>query len=72
MKLKIAIAFALIAGLSPALASARTQTPSVHQHGSTMHDRSPHMRTHDSQPHTKVGARLYRAPESHSRARQDS
>jgi hypothetical protein len=51
MKLRVAIAFALIVGLSPALASARTQTPSVHQHGSTIHDRSPHLHTHESQPH---------------------
>ena len=56
MKLRIAIVFALIAGLSPALALARTQTPSVHQpgihqHGSTFHDRAPHIRSHESQPH---------------------
>jgi len=56
MKLRLAFAFALIAGLSPALAVARTQTPSVHQpslhqHGSTFHDRSPHFRSHEPQPH---------------------
>ncbi len=51
MKLKVAIALALIAGLSPALAVARTQTPTVHQHGSTFHDRTPHVRLHESQPH---------------------
>lgn len=51
MKLKVAFALALIAGLSPAFAVARTQTPSVHQHGSTFHDRSPHQRSHESQPH---------------------
>jgi hypothetical protein len=37
--------------LSPMLAVARTHTPSVHQHGSTIHDRTPHARTHESQPH---------------------
>lgn len=51
MKLRLAFVFALIAGLSPALAVARMQTPSVHQHGSTFHDRSPHQRSHESQPH---------------------
>ena len=51
MKLRIAIAFALIASLSPALAVARTQTPSVHQHGTTFHDRAPHIRSHESQAH---------------------
>ncbi len=56
MKLKIVIAVALIAGLSPALAVARTQTASLHQtslhqHGSSFHDRSPHVRSHESQPH---------------------
>ncbi len=56
MKLRIAFVFALIAGLSPALAVARTQTlsvhqPGIHQHGSTFHDRSPHIRSHESQPH---------------------
>ncbi len=51
MKLRIAIVFALVASLSPMLAVARTHTPSVHQHGSTIHDRTPHARTHESQPH---------------------
>jgi hypothetical protein len=51
MKLRLAFVFALIAGLSPALAVARTQTPSVRQHGSTFHDRSPHFRSHEPQPH---------------------
>ncbi|WP_263373340.1 hypothetical protein [Granulicella aggregans] len=52
MKLRIALVFALVAGLSPVLAEARTQTPSVHQHGSTtIHDRTPHARIHESQPH---------------------
>jgi hypothetical protein len=51
MKLRIAIVFALVASLSPMLAVARTHTPSVHQHGSTMHDRAPHARAHESQPH---------------------
>jgi hypothetical protein len=51
MKLKVAISLALIAGLSPALAFAKTQTPSVRQHGSTFHDRTPHVRVHESQPH---------------------
>jgi hypothetical protein len=51
MKLRIALVFALIAGISPVLAVARTQTPSVRQHGSTIHDRAPHARIHESQPH---------------------
>jgi hypothetical protein len=51
MKLKIAIAVALIAGLSPALASARTQTQSARQHGPSLHDRSSRPHVHESQPH---------------------
>jgi hypothetical protein len=51
MKLRIALVFALVASLSPALALARTQTPSVHSHGATFHDRSPHLRLHEPQPH---------------------
>jgi hypothetical protein len=55
MKLKTSVAFTLgailIAGLSPALAVAKPQTPSVHQHGSSVHDRSPRMHIHESQPH---------------------
>lgn len=46
-----AVAIALVMGLRPALASARTQIPTAHQHGSTMHDRSPHMRSHEPQAH---------------------
>jgi len=51
MKLKIALAFALIAGLSPALAVAQRPTPSVHDHGPSFHDRSPRVHVHESQPH---------------------
>jgi hypothetical protein len=51
MKLKIALALSLIAGLSPALATAQRQTSSVHQHGSSFHDRSPHIHSHETQPH---------------------
>lgn len=51
MKLKAALAFALLLSISPALAHARMQSVSLRQHGAGIHDRSPHMRTHASQPH---------------------
>jgi len=51
MKLRVVLVFALVSGLSPALAMARTQTPSVHPHGASLHDRGPHLRLHEPQPH---------------------
>jgi hypothetical protein len=51
MKLKITLALMLIAGLSPALATAQRQNSSIRQHGSSIHDRSPHIHSHETQPH---------------------
>lgn len=52
MKLKIALAIALVSSLSPVLASAAQHPETPHNHGTvTLHDRAPHPHVHESQAH---------------------
>jgi hypothetical protein len=52
MKLKIALAIALVSTVSPVLAQPNQHQENSHLHATPgLHDRSPRPHTHQSQPH---------------------